>query len=267
HAAEGEPVAEGREHLMTDGRILRFEDHAPGAERSLPSEVHAGDVVDDLRLFGEQGRERVGIAGGDRGLDAGCVRRRGVWLYAALKAWRGPGLGRELLEAGEGFVLASDVEHLPARHEAIGSEDEEVEVRSLVGTPAGAVRAEVSHAHEERTRVQAENVVNTDGDVVGELDEGAETLQHRVRSARGPGPQGTVVDGLDGGGGPGGKALDRGRSGEGRGRSRGRDGAGALGAFGKELGVALVQAYDGVAEMVRGEALVPPAPPLCVDLD
>src|SRR5262249_7849214 len=117
------------------------------------------------------------------------------------------------------------------------------------------------------TRVQGENVVNTDGDVVSELDEGAETLQHRVRSARGPGPQGTVVDGLDGGSERRGKALDLGRSREGRGRSRRREGAGGLGALGKELGVALVQASDGVAEMVRGEALVPPAPPLCVDLD
>ena len=56
-------------------------------------------------------------------------------------------------------------------------------------------------------------------------------------------------------------------SGHRRDRARRRRGARALGAVGEELGVALVQAGDGVAQPVGGEDLGPPASPLRVDLD
>ena len=52
-----------------------------------------------------------------------------------------------------------------------------------------------------------------------------------------------------------------------RDRARRRRGAGARRALGEELGVALVQAGDGVAQPVGGEDLGPPAPSLRVDLD
>ena len=50
-------------------------------------------------------------------------------------------------------------------------------------------------------------------------------------------------------------------------RSRRRRRARALGPVGQQLGVALVQADDGVAQMLGGEALVPPPLPLGVDLE
>ena len=52
-----------------------------------------------------------------------------------------------------------------------------------------------------------------------------------------------------------------------RDRARRRRGAGARGAVGEELGVALVQPGDGVAEPVGGEDLAAPASSLRVDLD
>ena len=46
-----------------------------------------------------------------------------------------------------------------------------------------------------------------------------------------------------------------------------RRGAGALGAVGEQLGIALVQPGDGVAQVVVGEDLEPLASPLRIDLD
>src|SRR5262249_59912627 len=48
-------------------------------------------------------------------------------------------------------------------------------------------------------------------------------------------------------------------------RPRDAGAARALGAFGEELRIALVQANDRVAEAVRGEGFDPPAQPLCVE--
>ena len=91
--------------------------------------------------------------------------------------------------------------------------------------------------------------------------------QQRFRPARGPGPQGPVVDDLDGGRERRGAAIEVERSQQRRDRARRRRGAGARGAVGEELGVALVQARDGVAEAVGGEDLGAPAPALRVDLE
>ena len=69
------------------------------------------------QLVGEQGGERVGVAGGDRGVDAGRVRGRGVRSHAAL-APGGSGrrgrrrLGRQLVEARERLGVALGVELL-----------------------------------------------------------------------------------------------------------------------------------------------------------
>ena len=147
------------------------------------------------------------------------------------------------------------------------SEDPEPEELPLVGAAAGAVGAEVRPAHEERIGPQAEDVVLAHGDVVGDLEQRAAVLQQRFRPARGPGPQDPVVDDLDGGCERGGEAIEVDRSQHRRDRARRRRGAGARGAVGEEVGVALVQPDDGVAQPVGGEALDPPASSLRVDLD
>ena len=129
----------------------------------------------------------------------------------------------------------------------------------LEGAAAGAVGAEVRPAHEERVGSQGEDVVDAVGDVVGELEQGADAPQHGFGSAHGPEPDGPVVDELDVGRERRGVAIEVRRSQQRRDRARRRRGAGALGAVGEELGVALVQPGDGVAQAVGGEDLGPPA--------
>ena len=108
---------------------------------------------------------------------------------------------------------------------------------------------------EERVGAQREDVVDAVVEVVRELGAGAELLQERLRSAHGPDPEGPVVDELDGGRERRGVAIEVERSDHRRDRARRRRGAGALGAVGEQLGVALVEAGDGVAEAVGGEEL------------
>src|SRR5215470_17663058 len=49
--------------------------------------------------------------------------------------------------------------------------------------------------------------------------------------------------------------------------ARRRRGAGAFGAVGEDLGVALIEPGDGVTQPIGGEDLAPPLPSLRVDLD
>src|SRR5262245_1022220 len=56
-----------------------------------------------------------------------------------LDACRRKRLGRDLIEASEGLILAVDVEGLDSSDEAIGAEDPEHEERALIESPARAV--------------------------------------------------------------------------------------------------------------------------------
>ena len=117
--------------------------------------------------------------------------------------------------------------------------------------------------YEERVGSEGENVVDGRGEVVREVEQRADTPPHCFGSVHGPQPDGPVVDELDAG-------RERpavGRSRQRQDRARRRRGAGALRAAGEDVGVAFVQAGDGVAQPVDGEDLTPPASPLYVDLD
>src|SRR5262249_17623105 len=76
-----------------------------------------------------------------------------------------------------------------------------------------------------------------------------------------------MVDHLDIGPDRRGPAIEIGWPEERRHRARRRRGAAARGAVGEQLGVALVQPGDGIAQAVGGEDLAPRAPSLPVDLD
>ena len=76
-----------------------------------------------------------------------------------------------------------------------------------------------------------------------------------------------MVDDLDVGGEGRGKALEVERRHVGGDRARRRRGARACRAVGEQLGVALVQARDGVAQVIVRELLGAPASPVRVDLD
>ena len=117
-------------------------------------------------------------------------------------------------------------------------------------------------------RLQAEDFVDPHGDRIGNLEQGAVVLQHRFRPARGPGPQDPVVNGLDGGSKRHGDVIKAERSPDSAAdRTRRHRARRARGAVRKELGVALVQARDGVAQSVGGEHLGPPLSSARVDLD
>ncbi len=90
-------------------------------------------------------------------------------------------------------------------------------------------------------------------------------LPQLFRPARGPGPQDPVVDDLDGRCGHRGEAIGVERPPDRRDRARRRRRAGARGTVGEELGVALVQADDGVAQAIGREQLGPPATSARVD--
>src|SRR5262249_20454642 len=107
-------------------------------------------MVDGLRLVGVHGQECVGVAGGDRGLHAGCMRGRGIrshpgqWLRRRF-AWRceWPSFGCEFVEARERLGLMVGGEVLHARYGPLGPEDQEGEELALVAAAPYAFRAEV----------------------------------------------------------------------------------------------------------------------------
>src|SRR5439155_11979853 len=105
----------------------------------------AGGMVHDLVALGEQGGKCVGVPRGNRDLEAGGVRARGVRAYSAFRSRgscacesRRRWLGGQLVEARERLDLALGVELLPARQEAVGSEDPEHEEVPLEGAAADA---------------------------------------------------------------------------------------------------------------------------------
>ena len=264
-ATQPERIAEGCERLVATRRGFGAQQGAPCGEGSRPVVVTAGAVmVHDLHPIGEQGGESVGVVGSDRGIEASHLRGRGVRAHAAPQRRRRTGPQR--VEAGDRLGLAVDVEVIEARQQAIASEDPELEELPLEGAAASAVGAEERPPQEERVRLQTEDFVLSHGGVVDEKEPRTDVLERLFRPTRGPGPQGPVVDDLDAGCERRGVAIGVPRSQIGRGRTRRSRGAVACGAVGQELGVALVQPRNGIAQSIGGEELAAPASPLRVDL-
>ena len=221
-------------------------------------------MVDDLVVVADQVGERSASGRRPR-LDAGRVCGRGVRSHPARGppptgsrlSMRGSSAGRQLVEAGERLGVAIGVELLDARHEAVGAEDPEEEGTAFRKRRRRCGRCRSSSTHEQRVGSQVEDVVKAVGDPIGELDQGAQLL----RSASAPRWTRSPASG-------GRRSRRRGmrrgvrsgrRSQQRRDRARRRRGTIALGAVGEELGIALVQPDDGVAESVGGEVLAPPA--------
>src|SRR5262245_29437561 len=96
-------------------------------------------MLHELGTFGEQGGERVGVAGSDRRVEASSVQRGGVLPDAARRATHSWPLGRQLLEAGERLDVARGVEVLEVGHTAVATEDEERDELELERTTASTV--------------------------------------------------------------------------------------------------------------------------------
>ena len=135
-----ERIAEGRERLLPPCRISSAQQRAPCGERSLPVVGDAGRMVHDFAHVGGQGGKRVGVPRDDCSVQPSRVRGGGVRSHASLldTSGRRRWLGRQLVEAGERPGLALGLELLPARQEAVGSEDPEHEGVPLEGAAADA---------------------------------------------------------------------------------------------------------------------------------
>src|SRR5262245_64588748 len=115
------------------------------------------------------GGDRVHVSGGNRRVEAGNVRGRGVRSHAAppaaCESGRRGRCRRELVEARECLRLPSNVEELDARQKTTGSENPEPEERAFVGTTTGAIDSGVRISYEERVGAQREDVLDAVGDV------------------------------------------------------------------------------------------------------
>ena len=89
-AEDGESLAQGRERLVSRKQVAGAHSHAKRGEHGLPIERAAVDVVDGLVGFGEQCAERIDVTSGDRRVEAGRVRRRGIRMHLTVRRerWR-----------------------------------------------------------------------------------------------------------------------------------------------------------------------------------
>ncbi len=225
-------------------------------------------MVDDL---GRRRRAALGSASASRAAiaasQAGGVRGRGVRLARGAAARRGgPAVSSSKRASASASRSASNNSMRVSRPSAPKTQSQR-KCRSKAPPPARSVPKFVT-PHEQRVGSQAEDVVDANGDVVGDLEQGAEACAGRLRAPRAdPIPRVRWSTTRWRARAP--WRSDRGRTVPSmrRDRARRRRGAGARGAVGEELGVALVQPRDGVAQLVGGEDLGPPASPLRVDLD
>ena len=125
-------------------RVASAQQGAPRGEQSSPVvRRRRSDGRTTSTLVGEQGGQRVGVPSGDRGVDAGSIRGRGVRSHPALallrsSGWRGRGFAPpparpSARRSGRAPRRRDRVELLDPRHEAIGAEDPEDEELPLVG--------------------------------------------------------------------------------------------------------------------------------------
>src|SRR5205807_1919872 len=105
---------------------------------------------------------------------------------------------------------------------------------------------------------QRDDVVNSDGDAFGHVGHGLQMAKHHFRSVSGPGSQRPMVEALETGSKRRGPAIKVEWSYHRRDRARRRGGARAFASLGKELGIALVQAHDGVSNAIDSERLTAP---------
>src|SRR5262249_49301440 len=152
--------------------------------------------------------------------------------------------------------LPSDVEELGSRQKTTGSEDPEPEKGAFVGTAPGAIDSDVRRSYEKRVGAQAEDVLDAVGDAVGDFEDGTPELEDGLLSVRRREPQRAAVDVRDLWRESHCMAIEVERSEHSRGRACDRRGTGTLGAVGKEVRVALVQAGHGVAQPVGRKDVV-----------
>src|SRR5262249_47190032 len=150
---------------------------------------------------------------------------------------------------------------------AVGSEDPEPDKHPLVAATTGAAGAGMCPSREQRVRPETDNVVVTEDDVVGDLQNGAQLLPVRFGATCEPGPEDPVIDALDVGCPRRRLTIEIEWADGRRDRSRHRGGAGTRGAVWQEVGIAVVEPDDGIAHAVGGERLPPSPSPVRIDLD
>ena len=263
---EGQRIAERREDVVVE-------------RETAPMDEHAHETVDDLALAL---RRRVEVLVEDQVLgveraDGGFVARAHRCVEPARLFRRGVGpdgpLGRrarrdERVEARERLGLAIGVEPLGAREPAVGVGREEHEEGPLVDAAAETLGAGVHAPDEQRARRERENLGRGQDDVVGDLVQRAHVLEERVRAAQRPRAQRPVVDRLEVGREHRRDAIERvRRRHHGAQRSRRRRGELALGAFGQQLGVALVESVTASPSLSSSKMSIRRASPCRSDLD
>src|SRR5262249_61485427 len=120
----------------------------------------------------------------DRGVGGG---RRFGWDGALTGALRPP-FGGQLVEASDRLGGPVAIEHLDPRQETVGSQDDQREDRTFVGPAADTVAPAKDPGDEEGVRLQGEDIVVADGELIDEIEPGAPVPQPLLCSARGPGP-------------------------------------------------------------------------------
>src|SRR5262249_28625957 len=157
---------------------------------------------------------------------------------------------------------------LDAADAAVGSEDPEPDEHLLVAATTGAAGAGMCPSREQRVRPETGDVIVTEYDVVGDLQNGAKLLPECFGPTREPGSEDPVIDDLHVGRPRCRVAIGMEWAVDGRrDRTCRRRGAVARGPGGEQLGVALVQPHDRVAQPVGGEPLHPPASSVRIHLD
>ena len=226
-----------------------------------------GRMVDHFHRLGVGGEHGCLVARLERGPDALGVSRGGI------RAHEGGGSLRHLtgdqrIEARESLGFAIGVEPLRAREPPLDVGGEEHEKGPLVGATAEALVARVHLLDEHRVRLQREDRVVPEHDIAGDLAQGAEVVEERGGATDGPGSEPPVIDRLEVGGEHGRPAIEIALRPHLRShRACRRRRALTLRALGQQLGVALVEAGNRIAEAVGREHLCVPAETALVDLE
>src|SRR5207253_3581044 len=178
HAVQGQAItARSQQRAREVDPRSRRKDGAEALEELVSIEIglEHRPPVDVAKARGEERREALAVQRLPRLPEAlGAPRRRGADARGSRRGRRYLGAARdERVEAGERRVITVGVELFVARQEAIRSVHPEHEETSLVRTASDTQRAGVGPADEERVGSEAENVVDTEGQVLGNLEERA----------------------------------------------------------------------------------------------